>query len=118
MHVEHFDWPFFDDAHRTLARELSSWVATQTVAHDDVDAACRSWVRKLGGAGYLRHCVPAAHGGARDALDSRSLCVARETLAVDLIHGEVEGPTTDAEIEGESVRISLRRADYASPPRA
>ena len=52
------------------------------------------------------------------ALAAHRDAVARETLAVDLIHGEVEGPTTDAEIEGVSVRISLRRADYASPPRA
>ena len=32
-------------------------------------------------AGHLRHCVPAAYGGARETLDSRALCVARETLA-------------------------------------
>jgi isoleucyl-tRNA synthetase len=41
--------------------------------------------------------------------------VASETLAVDLIHGEVEGPSVDTSIEGEAVRISVRRADYASP---
>jgi isoleucyl-tRNA synthetase len=52
------------------------------------------------------------------ALAAHRDAVARETLAVDLIHGEVEGPATDAEIEGEAVRISLRRADYASPTRA
>jgi isoleucyl-tRNA synthetase len=52
------------------------------------------------------------------ALAAHRDTVARETLAVDLIHGEVDGPTIDAEIEGEAVRISLRRADYASPPRA
>jgi acyl-CoA dehydrogenase len=82
---EHLDWPFLDDAHRAFARELDAWAAAQPNAHDgkanDVDAACRQWVRALGAAGHLRHCVPAAHGGARPALDSRSLCVARETLA-------------------------------------
>jgi len=85
MDIAHFDWPFFDDAHRAFARDLDAWASAQAVAHDrmatDVDAACRSWVRALGAAGHLRHCVPAAHGGAREALDSRSLCVARETLA-------------------------------------
>jgi acyl-CoA dehydrogenase len=35
----------------------------------------------LGQAGHLRWCVPAAHGGALPALDSRALVVARETLA-------------------------------------
>jgi len=38
-------------------------------------------VRALGEGGWLRYCVPAAHGGALPALDSRALCVARETLA-------------------------------------
>jgi acyl-CoA dehydrogenase len=85
MDITHLDWPFFDDAHRAFARELDAWVTAQSVPHErmatDVDAACRNWVRALGAAGHLRHCVPAAHGGARAALDSRSLCVARETLA-------------------------------------
>ena len=81
MKLSHFDWPFFDDAHRTFARALDTWAAAQAVPHQDVDDACRRWVRALGAAGHLRHCVPAAHGGAREALDSRSLCVARETLA-------------------------------------
>jgi len=48
---------------------------------DDVDATCRAWVRALADAGHLRHCVPAAYGGARAKLDSRTLCVAREVLA-------------------------------------
>ena len=38
-------------------------------------------VRALGDGGWLRYCVPAAHGGALAALDSRALCVVRETLA-------------------------------------
>ncbi|MBR7513987.1 acyl-CoA dehydrogenase family protein, partial [Mycobacterium tuberculosis] len=45
------------------------------------DAACRTLVRKLGQAGWLRYCVPQAFGGALPALDSRALCVLRETLA-------------------------------------
>ena len=49
--------------------------------HADVDAVCRARVRALGAAGWLRYCVPAAHGGALAALDSRALCIARETLA-------------------------------------
>jgi alkylation response protein AidB-like acyl-CoA dehydrogenase len=38
-------------------------------------------VGRLGGAGWLRLAVPAAHGGTFDALDVRALCLARETLA-------------------------------------
>ena len=32
-------------------------------------------------AGHLAVCVPAAWGGARSALDTRALCLAREVLA-------------------------------------
>ncbi len=38
-------------------------------------------MRALGEAGWLRYCVPAAFGGALERLDSRALCVLRETLA-------------------------------------
>ncbi len=80
-HAAHYDWPFFDDAHRTLAARAAEWVATQEVPHADVDAACRDWVRRLGAAGLLQYCVPSAWGGALDRLDSRALCLLRETLA-------------------------------------
>lgn len=78
------DWPFFDDSHRTLARELDAWCAdTLTHEHDeaDVDGACRTLVRQLGEAGWLRHCVPAEYGGATEDLDVRTLSLIRETLA-------------------------------------
>ena len=83
MNLDHLDWPFFDDPHQALATGLGIWVAAELSApeHDDVDAACRDLVRRLGDAGWLRYCVPASHGGALAALDSRALCVARETLA-------------------------------------
>lgn len=78
----YLDWPFFDDAHRGLEREVDGWAA-KNISHGhggDVDAACRSLVRELGRAGWLKYCVPAAHGGAREQIDSRSLCLLRETL--------------------------------------
>jgi acyl-CoA dehydrogenase len=79
--VDRYALPFFDDAHRAQAAVLDAWTRDQHVNHHDTDAACREWVRRLGDAGVLRACVPRAHGGARDALDSRALVVARETLA-------------------------------------
>lgn len=79
--TSHLDWPFFAEPHRVLAREVAQWVAGQRVDHTDADAACRNWVKLLGAAGFLRYCVPAAHGGALANLDSRSLCVLREHLA-------------------------------------
>ena len=80
----YLDWPFFDERHRVLARELDAWAA-QHVGHDhggDVDARCRALVAALGAAGWLRHAVGGtAFGGAAEAIDTRSICLARETLA-------------------------------------
>ncbi len=84
----HLRIPFFDAQHRAFAEELDQW-AFQAVAdveggdggHDDVDATCRHWVRALGTAGWLQHCVPAGYGGAHDLLRSLYLVIARETLA-------------------------------------
>ncbi|MBO9679835.1 MAG: acyl-CoA dehydrogenase family protein [Acidovorax sp.] len=77
----HLALPFFDEAHRALAEGLVPWAAAQQVDETDDRAACRDWVRRLGAAGWLRYCVPAAHGGALPALDSRALVLLRETLA-------------------------------------
>lgn len=78
------DWPFFEDRHRALAAELDAWAGAALpglVDHHDVDGSCRRLVAALGKAGWLRHAVPASHGGAADRLDVRSLCLIRETLA-------------------------------------
>jgi acyl-CoA dehydrogenase len=80
----HLDWPFFEERHRELAHALEQW-ATDNLANvghgRDVDAVCRDLVRRLGAAGWLRYAVPAAYGGVSERLDSRSLCLIRETLA-------------------------------------
>jgi acyl-CoA dehydrogenase len=84
MERAHLDWPFFGADQRELATGLDGWCAAlprRSESSRDVDDACRQWVRALGDGGWLRYCVPAAHGGALPALDSRALCVARETLA-------------------------------------
>jgi acyl-CoA dehydrogenase len=82
--LPHLDWPFFEPHHRELALRLDAWAA-ENMAHShgaDVDAACRTNVRALGAAGWLRHAVGGrAHGGAADVIDTRSLCLIRETLA-------------------------------------
>ena len=72
------DWPFFEARHRALAEEVDGWAARHLPAdHADVDAACRGLVAELGAAGLLRHSG-AAEG---EALDTRTLCLIRETLA-------------------------------------
>lgn len=80
----HLDWPFFGPEHRALADELDTFIAgggLGWINHADTDAACRALVTTLGAAGFLRHCVPQSFGGVTAAIDSRALCVIRETLA-------------------------------------
>ena len=83
------EWPFFDDGHRAFAAEVEDFAARALPAlleggERDLDATYRTvaaLVREFGQAGLLRACVPAAYGGARERVDVRSLCLARETLA-------------------------------------
>ena len=77
----HLELPFFDDTHRALANGLVAWAREQCVDESDDRAACREWVQRLGAGGWLRYCVPEAHGGALPSLDSRALVILRETLA-------------------------------------
>ena len=75
--------PFFEDSHRQLHDALHAWSApqlTNRVHEGNVDQTCVTLTRTLGKAGWLRYCVPAQYGGALPALDSRSLCLIRQTL--------------------------------------
>jgi acyl-CoA dehydrogenase len=78
MDLAHLDWPFFDERHRTLAREAQAWAASQAWHgdHADADAACRALVRRLGEAGWLQHAVAGPAG-----VDTRAVCLLREVLA-------------------------------------
>ena len=84
MNNAHLQWPFFEDHHRTLAAELEAWAAA-SVAHihsDDNDADCKQLVSLLGEAGWLRHAVAGqAFGGRGETVDTRTICLLRETLA-------------------------------------
>jgi acyl-CoA dehydrogenase len=78
--MQHLDWPFFDAKHRALAAALDAWCGEhlQHVDHDgDIDAQCRILVAQLGKAGWLNHAV----AGEGQAIDTRALCLIRETLA-------------------------------------
>ena len=81
------DWPFFDERHPQMAHELDAWCqkALAEVDHSDTDAACRHLVKALGQAGWLRVAVPqgpdGSWGGRWPQIDSRALCIMRETLA-------------------------------------
>ncbi len=77
--MDYLDWPFFEARHGALVRELDAWAADNL--HDahgsDVDAVCRTLVARLGRGGWLRHAV----GGEGGAIDTRAICLIRETLA-------------------------------------
>lgn len=79
----HLDWPFFAAGHSAYAAELDGFAASGGLAgldHRDVDDTCRTLVARMGEAGLLKACVADPAGGAA-ALDSRAICIARETLA-------------------------------------
>jgi acyl-CoA dehydrogenase len=78
------DWPFFDERHRVLAKDLDIWASKNICAGDekDVDAACRKLVRQLGEDGWLNYAIGGrAYGAFSDAIDTLAICVIRETLA-------------------------------------
>ncbi len=80
----HLAWPFFDARHRELATALDDWAARHLASGHggDIDAQCRALVRQLGEAGWLRHAVAGTgHGGAAEVIDTRAICLLRETLA-------------------------------------
>ncbi|MHB1845367.1 MAG: acyl-CoA dehydrogenase family protein [Deltaproteobacteria bacterium] len=78
---------FLTPDHLRLAAEAWSF-ARDSVApmaadeeEDDVDGLARRFISRMAEAGLLRHCVPAAWGGASELVDVRMLCVIREALA-------------------------------------
>ena len=72
----HYEWPFLEERHRKLARDADAWIGkNNTDDHDaDADAVCRYFVKALGKAGFLNHCVSAAP-------DVRSIALLREVFA-------------------------------------
>lgn len=85
----HLDWPFLEPRHKALATDLDRWAAhALSGQHPEdssvraVDDACRKLVRQLGEAGWLKYAVGgSAYGGSADTIDTRAVCLIRETLA-------------------------------------
>lgn len=79
---DHLAWPFFDAGHAKFAAKLDQFAGSTAIAeidHTDVDNACRKLVRALGEAGLLDAAVSSGEGAG--SIDSRKVCLARETLA-------------------------------------
>lgn len=85
----HLDWPFLEPRHKALATELELWtgrVLCDEPAHGlsvpEVDNACRKLVRQLGDGGWLKYAIGGlAYGASADTIDTRAVCLIRETLA-------------------------------------
>lgn len=74
----YLSWPFFEPKHRDLVVALKAWCAANLpLDHHDVDAACKKAVSMLGRDGWLKH----TGADAGEALDVRTLCLIRETIA-------------------------------------
>lgn len=84
MQRAHLEWPFFEAQHRKLAHELPAWAARHLTPQDehDTDQTCRRLVQLLGEAGWTRYAVGGqAYGGVFETIDTRAVCLIRETLA-------------------------------------
>src|SRR5262249_57619980 len=73
--------------HWALAVALEQWAGENlkddhAKSQSHLDAECRRLVGRLGDAGWLAYAVGGtAFGGSTDTIDTRAVCVIRETLA-------------------------------------
>jgi len=72
----HYEWPFFEERHRLLARQAESWSLENLKEEkkENADSTCRHLVAALGKAGFLEHCVSTTP-------DVRSIALLREVFA-------------------------------------
>lgn len=103
----YLDWPFFEPQHRKLAHEMAAWAGRHLATHGkhdnvpfqkgassapspglredsvpQIDETCRRLVRLLGEGGWTRYAVGGqAYGGLHEHIDTRAICLIRETLA-------------------------------------
>lgn len=122
MHArEYLEWPFFEARHRVLGLNIDAWASKHIDSRHppDVDAACRTLVRQFGDAGWLSYAIGGTrYGGASDQIDTRAVCIIRETLArysgladfsfgmQGLGSGAITLYGTDAQKEGYLARVA------------
>ena len=77
--------PFFDQDHLALRERVRAWVEAHLIdssaAEKNLEDEARRLVKRLGEAGFNRHAVQQAYGGAREKVEARDLCILREELA-------------------------------------
>src|SRR5258708_25727694 len=85
----HLDWPFLEARHKALATELDRWagrvLSDEHLEERSVRAGDDAWrilVRQLGEGGWLKYAIGGtAYGASADSIDTRAVCLIRETLA-------------------------------------
>ena len=83
--------PFFEERHRALAENISTWSHKEMAPFENEDEKflsslefSRKLVSTLAKGGWLNYTIPAANGGAHKNIDLRSFCIIREHLAYHL----------------------------------
>lgn len=85
--TDYLDWPFLEGRHKQLALSLDRWASDNIddaphARGAETDAACVGLVRKLGAGDWIRYAVGGtAWGGSAENIDTRGICLIRETLA-------------------------------------
>lgn len=84
---QYLDWPFLEPRHKELALALDAWAQANIddaphARGRETDELCIELVRKLGAADWIRYAVGGtANGGSAETIDTRAICLIRETLA-------------------------------------
>jgi acyl-CoA dehydrogenase len=85
MTLAHLSWPFFDDAHRGIAREFHGWAQAHLGAYEQEEGgdgkAARQIFKLMGSADWLQSTLPVSTSGERPKLDLRRACLMREICA-------------------------------------
>lgn len=84
MDHRYLSWPFFDEFHRTFARDFCQWATSELPKYEDDEGgdgkAARDIFQRLGIDKWLAHSIPGSHGAGGDRHDLRTLCLMREIL--------------------------------------
>jgi acyl-CoA dehydrogenase len=77
-------WPFFDDYHRTFARDVKRFVSRELNLYENDDGndgiTARHIFRLLAGNGWLKYSIPSVKSYHQDKIDLRTICLMRQFL--------------------------------------
>ncbi len=93
MDQSYLEWPFFDNFHRTFAREFGEWAAAALPPYEDDEGgdgrAAQEIFKRLAAGKWLDHSLPGSPGAGGEWHDLRTLCLMREILGYGATIGDV-----------------------------